>query len=73
MAPGEAAGGQLLQHLGDRLAQLVERRRVLDQRHRPALGDQHDERHRRDLHRLGDLRRGVDVDAAEQEPALELV
>ena len=32
----------------------------------------HHQRHRRDLHRLGDLRRRVDVDQAGQEPALEL-
>ena len=66
-------GGQLLQHLGDRLAQLVDGRGVLDQRHRPSLGHQHHQRHRGDLHRLGDLRHRVDVDPAEQEPALELV
>ena len=69
---GEPARGELLQHLGDGLTQLLERGELLDQRHRPPLGNQHDQRHGRDLHRLRDLRQRVDVDAAQQEPALEL-
>ena len=73
VTPREAARRELLQDLGDRLAQLLEGRGVLDQRHRPALGHQDDQRDRRDLHRLGDLWHGVDVDPAHQEPALELV
>ena len=42
---------------------------VLQQRHRPAVEDDHDQRDRRDLHRLGDARCGVDVDQTGQEPA----
>ena len=45
---------------------------VLEQRHRPAVDDDHDERDRRDLHGLRDLRHGVDVDPAGEELALEL-
>ena len=73
MPTGHALGGHLLQHLGDQRAELVERGDVLEQRHHPALHDQGDQRDGRDLQGLRELRRGVHVDLAEQEPALELV
>jgi hypothetical protein len=71
--PGEALGGELLEHLVEGGAQLVDRRRVLEQRRRATLGHQRHQRHGRDLHRLRDRRRRVDVDLAQQELALELV
>ena len=71
MPAGDALGGHLLQHLGQRGAQLLEGD-VLEQRHRPAVEDHDDQRDRRDLHGLRDLRGGVDVDEADQEAALEL-
>ena len=46
--------------------QLVERRGVLEERREPSLEHDGDERHRRHLERLGDLRLGVDVDPAER-------
>ena len=70
---GDPLGGDLLHHLGERGAQLVDGQRVLEQRHRPAVEDQHDQRDRRDLHRLSDSRCRVDVDETGQEAALELV
>ena len=72
VAPGDALGGELLDHLGQGRAQLLERDRVLEQRHRATVDDGHDQRDRRDLHRLGDLRGGVDVDQPDEEAALEL-
>ena len=59
---GDALGGDLLHHLGEGGPQLVDRQWVLEQRHRPAVEDQHHQRDRGDLHRLSDRRRCVDVD-----------
>ena len=70
--PVDAVHGQLLHHLGERGPQLVDREHVLEQRRRPAVDDRHDQRDRRDLHRLRDRRHRVDVDEADEEPALEL-
>ena len=70
---GDALGGQLLTDLVEqRCAAPRVAARPGSAGGRPAVEEHEQQRHLRDLHRLGDRRRGVDVDQAGEEPALVL-
>ncbi len=71
MAPGDALRGEPLRELVEEGTDLVARQRAGDRLGGgPAVEDHQQQRDLRDLHRLGDRRRCVDVDQAGQEPAV---
>ncbi len=73
MTPGDPLGRCRLKHLLEDVAQLVQRRRILQQRGKLTVHHQRHQWHRGNLQRLCNLRGRVDVDLAQQEAALELL